>query len=239
MPLCAAAKRPAAIGHRAGERALYVTEELGLEQRVGDRAAVHADERLLLARRQVMQRARDQLLAGARLAGDEDRGLGRRDLLHQLEDALHGQRLADDAVEAEAAAQLVAQLQVVAQEGALLQRALDDHGDLVDLERLGQIVVSAALHRRDGGLGRGKGGDDNHLRVRLRFFHRLQHVEAAAVLHFQIGDHHVERLIVDGLLRGAGRFGQRHLVAGARQRDAQEVAHRPLVVDDQNLAHQR
>ena len=37
--------------------------------------------------------------------------------------------------------------------------------DLVDLERLGQVVVGAALHRGDRGLGRGEGGHHDDLGV--------------------------------------------------------------------------
>ena len=58
---------------RAGERAAHVTEQLGLEQRLGNRAAVERDEPLRAARAVVMNRARDDFLAGAGLAGHENR----------------------------------------------------------------------------------------------------------------------------------------------------------------------
>src|SRR5205814_3302065 len=70
---------PAALGHRAGERALLVTEELGLEQRFRERRARHLHERSRAAIRVVVERFSDELLAGAALAGDEDRGVGLRD----------------------------------------------------------------------------------------------------------------------------------------------------------------
>src|SRR5581483_9511606 len=54
--------------HRAGERAPFVAEELALEQRLGDRRAVDRDEAAAVPRRQPVERAREQLLAGARLA---------------------------------------------------------------------------------------------------------------------------------------------------------------------------
>ena len=56
----------AARGLRAGERAARVAEQLGLEHALGDRAAVHRDERPGGARRRLVERAGDQLLAGAR-----------------------------------------------------------------------------------------------------------------------------------------------------------------------------
>src|SRR5690606_20804046 len=51
----------------AGERALLVAEQLGLEDRLRDRGAVDRDERALGARRIIVQCAREQLLAGAAL----------------------------------------------------------------------------------------------------------------------------------------------------------------------------
>ena len=68
-----------AIARRVGERAAHVTEQLVLEQRLGDRGAVDDDERRVVARRRVVDRARDQLLAGAALAEDRDGHVGRRD----------------------------------------------------------------------------------------------------------------------------------------------------------------
>ena len=57
----------------AGERAAHVAEQLGLEQRLGNRAAVERDEPLRAARAVVMDGARHDFLARAGLAGHEDR----------------------------------------------------------------------------------------------------------------------------------------------------------------------
>ncbi len=126
-------EQPGAIAHRAGERAAHVAEQLALEQRVGDRADVDADERPLVARRQVVQRARHHLLAGARLAGDQHRRLRRGDLAQELEQPLHRRRLADHAIEAEAPLELGPELEVVAHQRALLEGARDHDADLADL----------------------------------------------------------------------------------------------------------
>ena len=58
---------------RAGEGAAHVAEELGLEQRLGNRAAVDRDEAVRAARAGVVDRARGELLAGAGFAGDQHR----------------------------------------------------------------------------------------------------------------------------------------------------------------------
>ena len=66
---------------RAGEGALLVAEQLGLHQRLGDGGAVDLDERPVLRGELLVQRLGDQLLAGARLAGDEHRRRRVGDLL--------------------------------------------------------------------------------------------------------------------------------------------------------------
>jgi hypothetical protein len=63
----------------AGEGAGLVAEELGLEEAFGERSAVDLDEGLLPAAREKMQTGRNQFLAGAALAQDQDRPVeGRR-----------------------------------------------------------------------------------------------------------------------------------------------------------------
>ena len=76
-----------AIG--AGEAALDVAEELGLEERLGQTGAVDGDEGLVGARAVGVDGARDELLADAALAGDEDLGVGAGDALDLLAQLQH------------------------------------------------------------------------------------------------------------------------------------------------------
>ena len=66
-------EQASAIAVGAGERAAHVAEQLALEQRLGYGAAIDRDERARLARTVIVQRARDQLLAGPALADQHDR----------------------------------------------------------------------------------------------------------------------------------------------------------------------
>ena len=59
---------------RIGERAAFVAEQLRLQQLCWQGSAVQLDEGLVAARAVEVQRARDQLLAGAGLAHDQHRG---------------------------------------------------------------------------------------------------------------------------------------------------------------------
>ena len=85
MPFDAAPKRPTLSRIGAGERPLHVTEQLALEQALGQRAAVDREERTFGARRQLVDVARDDFLTGSRLALDEHGRIGRRDGLDEAQ----------------------------------------------------------------------------------------------------------------------------------------------------------
>src|SRR5690606_33496241 len=106
-------QRPAARLHegavapllRAGERAALVTEELALDEVRRDRAAVERDERLAGTRGHHVDAARQDVLADAALALDEDAHVRRGRALQEREEVAHHVRLADGVAEANALAQ--------------------------------------------------------------------------------------------------------------------------------------
>src|SRR2546430_12211120 len=74
---------------RPGERTLLVAEQLRLDLRVRDRAAVDGDERLVAAGAQMMDRPGPQLPARAGFALDQDRERAAGHLRCLLGDLLH------------------------------------------------------------------------------------------------------------------------------------------------------
>ena len=84
----------------AGERALLVTEQLRLQQGLGERRAVHADERRVLAWALGMDGARDDFLAGTALAAQQHRGAPGRRLVNLGKHLLHARTAADDVLQA-------------------------------------------------------------------------------------------------------------------------------------------
>ena len=84
MPPSASSNRPFLLLLGAGERALFVAEELRLDQALGQRRAADFDERLLGPQRVVVNRVRDELFAGARFAADERGRVRGRHLRHLL-----------------------------------------------------------------------------------------------------------------------------------------------------------
>ena len=138
--------------HRAGEGALLVAEQLGLEQRLRQGGTGDLHERMRVALACPMQRLRHQLLAGARLAGDEDGRVGGGHLPDELEDLHHRLRGADDSLALGGAlAELQAQRRDLGAHVGVLEDALQGGEQVVDLEGLGDVVVGAVLHRLDGG----------------------------------------------------------------------------------------
>ena len=177
---------------RAGERAAFMTEQFGFEQVLRNRRGVQRDERSVRARAVPVQRPRDELLAGARFAGDQH-GRGRmrqaadraEHVLHRGRLAEHLGRLGDALVLRRAAAQ------------AFLDRAANQLDRLVDVERLREIFERAALERRDGTVEIGERRHDDDGQARQPLVHRLQQLEARAARHPDVGHEHLRRLVVE------------------------------------------
>src|SRR4051794_14625108 len=143
----------AAIGG-AGERALFVAEDLALEQGLRNRGAVDRDEREAGARAELMNRLRDELLAGTRLTGDEHRCTRRRRLLDHLVDLPHLRAVADDRAEGAVLAQLAAQRLHLAHRLEPFDDLVEENLQALNVDRLGEVVVGAFLDRLDRGLDR-------------------------------------------------------------------------------------
>ena len=90
-----------ALGHGAGEGALFMAEKFALDEVFRDGGAIELDERGAGARALAVERARDQFLAGAALAGDQHGGLGAARLCGSTaRKFLHGGALAQQFVAA-------------------------------------------------------------------------------------------------------------------------------------------
>ena len=98
----------AAIGHfeaallavgRTGKGAAFVAKQNAFDEVRGDRAAVLHDEGPLCALRRAMNGARNELLAGARLAANEHGEVRSRHLLEDRENLAHSHAVSDEVVE--------------------------------------------------------------------------------------------------------------------------------------------
>ena len=168
-------------GLRTRERAAAMPEELALHQIARQGRAVQRDERLPRAPAAGVDGPRHQLLARARLAGDEHGRLAARGGPRTLEDRPHAARPAHDAIEAVVVRdQAMEALHPVAQLGRL-----EDPLDLLQEQLLrvgdGHEVLGASPDDLRGEPDRRLAGEDEHREAGPAILHRGEQVEGPAV----------------------------------------------------------
>ena len=90
--------------------AITGAEQLGLQQLWRQRAAVHADQRLVFARAVVVDGLGNEFFAAAGLAEDQTGGSRRRDLCDRAKHIEHRRARPDDVVEGVSLAEVVGEL---------------------------------------------------------------------------------------------------------------------------------
>ena len=234
-PLVGELEEPLLRVDRAGEGALHVAEEVRLEEVRRQVAGVDGDERLVGSRRVLMERPRHELLAGAALAVDQNRGAARRRLHDQVEDLLHPRAAADDLAEPVGVRlEILAEHAVLGDEAALGQGVAHDGEHFVVLERLGDVVEGAALHRGDRALDRRERRDHQHRQLVVYLLQLVERGHAVHARHHDVDDGGVEGDRAGELQPFGGVGGEAHRVALARQQRFEDLTHDLLVVDDQN-----
>ena len=145
---------PSACSKRPTERALapvkapfsWPNSSLSIRSR-GIAAMLMATNGPVLALAVVVQRARDQLLAGAGLAGDHHRQVG----LHQPREQRKMSCIAGERPTSGMFSSAASSSDASPPALRLGERAPDDRDQFLEIERLGQIFVGAALGRLDRG----------------------------------------------------------------------------------------
>ena len=155
-----------------------------------------------------MNRTRDQLLAGAALAAEQNGGVVGDDASDQFVNFLHRGAAADYLAADELAIHFVLEAVEIGGLRADFDRALDCRGDQIEIgERLGQVVVRAALHRLDRVVHRAGRGDHNDERADAFAVRGGQHVESAVAGHDDIEQRDVELVAAQGGQRGGAVDG--------------------------------
>ena len=177
-------------------------------------AALNATKRSIGARAVVVNRARDQLLAGAGLAVNQHGAVHRRHELERREERLHRAVPADDVVEPEPVVELRPELGVLLAQPLLLDAGPEHTGELGQLERLDQEVDGAALDRADR-FGHAAEPRDHHGEdFRVARERRVEDVHAVGIRQPQVDDEAVVGEGVEALdgFRGIGRLRDRETV---------------------------
>ena len=207
----------------ARERALLVPEDLAFEQRLGNGRAVDRDERKRGARTELVDRLRHQFLARARLAADEDRCAGRRRLLDHVVDLPHLGAVADHRPERAVFPQLTPQRLHLAKRFQPLDNLVEQDLQALNVDRLGQVVVRAFLHRFDGRLDRTLRRQEQGRDVCALRLKGAQQAEPVQSRHDQVRD--------DNCRSKARHFFKRVLAVGCRVGDESPAPHEQLEPD--------
>jgi hypothetical protein len=137
-----------ALALGAGEGAFLVAEQFRFEDRFGQGAAIDGHEGMVAPAAEVVQAARDEFLAGAGFAEQDDVGRLGRQVQHQLAHPHHGGAAAEHArFDPFALLQLAPQVQVLQHQAALVERAAAYLDQQVGGKRLFDEVVGALAHR--------------------------------------------------------------------------------------------
>ena len=180
-----------------------------------------------------------QLLARAALARDQDGRVRGSDLLDQVEDFAHGPALADDVVEARGVPDRPLEQDVLLAEPPLFEPVGEDDLQLLDLERLDDVVQGAHLEGLDRLLDAPVGRDHDHRRERMQLLRSGQDLHPVHVRHLDVADEGVILARLDEVEHLGGPRVQSDPVAFLLEHDAEELEDALLVVDDQEAHHGR
>ena len=170
-----------------GESTLFVAEQLAFQKLLWDGGAVNRQERPTGPATVLIEGVRDQFLAGAALAGNEDRHVLRGDAANRLVHFLHGRTDTDNGIGA------IVHLVPGGEQGGNVHEPADGQGTLdhltqrAQLQRFEKVLVSAELHGLDGRVGGAAAGDEDDGTARVQFTKSAQHVQAG-----HIGQMHVK-----------------------------------------------
>ena len=138
-----------------------------------------------------MYGARDEFLARARLARDEDCGARGRDLIYEREDDLHLLGATDDTPALDASAHRAPQRLPLLLLASAFDSGGDGRDDLLVLEGLAYAPGGSALPSADGRVERGVGRDDDDDGLRVNFENLFERAQTAHARHGNVHEHNV------------------------------------------------
>ena len=218
----------------AGEGAGLVAKQLAFKHAVQQRAAIDGDKRPAPAAG-VVNRPRHHLFAHPGFAIEQDIHPTGRQGADQLADALHGWRLADDALYP-GGAQPLAQPAVFLLQRVLRQRAPRGADQPLGRKRLFNKILRALAH----GLHRHRhiamAGDQQHRQLAVDLAQFAQQGEAIAAGQAHIADHQRRARALSQRRQHAFGVGKAaHGNIGNRQRLLAAFAHRAVIFDQKHF----
>ena len=211
-----------------------MAEQLALEERRWHRRAVHGDERLVAAGRQIVKRASNQLLTGTGLAGDQHGGVAIGDPADHLDRLADRGAVAGDAVDRDVAVCRRAEALDLALERQVLEGAADRDREGVDLHRLGDEVVRAGADGGDRRLEPALSGEDERQEIGIPLTELLAEVDAGHPGHLDVRHHDVSRVRAQVLEALLGRVHGIDVESALAQAVTQQHRGVVVIVDDQD-----
>ena len=182
-----------------------------------------------------MQGAGKELLAGAALAFEEHCRVGRGGLLQPGEHFAQAEVFADQLRRAAPDRELFLEQQVLGHDPPLLERARHEQSEVIGIDRLGEKIERAFLHRRDRILDAAVRRHHDDRDVGVEFLRGAQDAKAVAFRQAQVREDDRRALLEHAhSLRLIARF--EHGMALALQRMPKHRTQRVLVFDDENLS---
>ena len=226
---------PLALGQRAGESALFVAEELALDEILRDGRAVDLDERPVGPGALAIDGPRHQLLAGAAFTLDEHRGLGSGDFTDEVAKALHGRTAPQQFGTGRLGRIALAEVPVDLDELGELLGLLEGDVDLVGRERLDEVVEGPVPHAGHGRFDRRMPRHHDHQRFDRPVLQDPQDVGAFSVGKTDIHEHQIPVVFAQVILGDGEGRNPDHVEAAALELDLQRPADHLVVFDDQDL----
>ena len=184
-----------------------------------------ANERLIAARTGLVNGARQQFLAGAALARQQDPRIGSGHHVGLGQFVFHELIARDD---------IGAPILIDMRETRHLECFLHVIEQFLLVDRLGEEAKGAAL-RRVHGIGNGAmRGENDDPQTRPAALQLLEQANAIHLVHAQIGDHQIGAKTHAGGQCGGGTFNRFHLVVLGAQTDRQQAQQTGVVIDHQN-----
>src|SRR6185503_5020179 len=228
--------KPPHLGrHGAGKRALFIAEQLALEEIIRQGPTIHRDKRTTGSRALMVDRPCDEFLASPAFSREQHRDIAIRYHFHQAVDPLHRLALADHLIKARPRFETISELLVLDRERMPLQRLIYHDGKSLAIDGLYGIVVGSTSHRLDCRIDGPVGGHDDDFRIRPCSLQAPQKLHPADTRHPKIGDDQFGRSRFQLLQPLLCRSHSAHLIPLLLEHRDQRPTDIDLVIDNENV----
>ena len=177
-----------------------------------------------------------QLLAGSRLAGDQDRAGRRGDPLDAGEDLHHLPAPSQQVVVGVAPAEPVAQVGDLVDQAAILEGLVDQQLEPLGVDRLLDEIMGTQLHGLDGRLDRGVGRHHDRRHRQVAVANLADEVEPADPGQSQVGDDERIRPLDQPFQGGRPLAGHADLTIGSGEKLRKLLADQLAVIDHEDAS---